>query len=55
MNYCHTHGTFNVFIIELLRLHSKSILPQPIVVNGEQEYEVEKILNSRYHIINYNI
>jgi len=53
------HPVFRVSLLEPSHAftipRNKNEPPPPIIVNGEQEYEVEKILNSRYHIINYNI
>ena len=46
----HVHPVFNVSKLQMYKLQveeQKATKPAPIVIGGEEEYEVEKILNKR--------
>ena len=45
------HPVFNVALLK--RYHRQSLLPNPILVDGDAEYKVERILKHRGHPCHY--
>jgi hypothetical protein len=54
MNCCHTHGTFNTFIYELLGLFQKSILPNPNTLPSSK-HKVFKTMNNTQNNLALNL
>jgi hypothetical protein len=54
MNCCHTHGTSNTFISELLGLFKKSILPNPNTLPSS-EHEALKTMNNTQNYLAFNL
>jgi hypothetical protein len=54
MNHCHTHGTSNTFISELLGLFENNILPNPNTLPSS-EHEAFRTMNNTQNYLAFNL